>query len=113
MFRICSVHTSSRPAALPFFICFKPFKFAHGKWVVDDGFIVRWCRDNLSFLNFVRISHFSPVHGISNYKTMRKRLERFGEIGIVAERNGLGLKFVEKTQSRFWILLYMKFFEQN
>ena len=33
---------------------------------------------------------------------MGKRLERFGEIKIIDERNGFGLDFVEKTESRFW-----------
>ena len=33
---------------------------------------------------------------------MGKRLERFGEVKIVDETNGLGLDFVEKTKSRFW-----------
>ena len=33
---------------------------------------------------------------------MGKRLERFGEVGIIDERNGFGLVFVEKTESIFW-----------
>ena len=33
---------------------------------------------------------------------MGKRLERFGEVGIVDETNGFGVVFVEKTESRFW-----------
>ena len=33
---------------------------------------------------------------------MGKRLEKFGEVGIVDETNGFGLDFVEKTESRFW-----------
>ena len=34
--------------------------------------------------------------------TTGKRLERFGEVGIVDETNGFGLDYVEKTESRFW-----------
>ena len=30
--------------------------------------------------------------------TMEKRLERFGEVGIVDETNGFGLDLVEKTE---------------
>ena len=30
---------------------------------------------------------------------MRKRLEKFGEVGIVDETNGFGLDFVEKTEN--------------
>ena len=33
---------------------------------------------------------------------MGKRLDRFGEVGIVDEWDGLGLDFVEKTDSRFY-----------
>ena len=33
---------------------------------------------------------------------MGKRLERFGEVRIIDERNVFGLNFVEKTESRFW-----------
>ena len=33
---------------------------------------------------------------------LRKRLERYCEIGIVDETNGFGLDFVEKTESGFW-----------
>ena len=33
---------------------------------------------------------------------MGKRLERFGEVRIIDETNGIGLDFVEKTESRFW-----------
>ena len=33
---------------------------------------------------------------------MIKRLERFGEVGVVDETNGYELVFVEKTESRFW-----------
>ena len=33
---------------------------------------------------------------------MGKRLERFGEVRIIDEKNGFGLDFVEKTESRFW-----------
>ena len=32
---------------------------------------------------------------------MGKRLERFGEVGIVDETNGFGLDFVQKTDSGF------------
>ena len=32
---------------------------------------------------------------------MGKRLERFGEVRIIDERNGFGLDFVEKTESGF------------
>ena len=32
--------------------------------------------------------------------TMSRRLERFGEVGIVDETNGFGLDFVKKTE---WI----------
>ena len=32
---------------------------------------------------------------------MGKRLERFGEVGIVDETNGFGMDFVEKTESKF------------
>ena len=39
---------------------------------------------------------------ISNQSTMGKRLERFGEVGIIGETNGFGLDFFEKTESRFW-----------
>ena len=34
--------------------------------------------------------------------TMGKRLERFGEVGIVDETNGFGLDLVQKTESRLW-----------
>ena len=30
---------------------------------------------------------------------MGKRLERFGEVSIVDERNGIGVEFVKKTES--------------
>ena len=33
---------------------------------------------------------------------MGKRSERFGEVRIIDETNGLGLDFVEKTDGRFW-----------
>ena len=33
---------------------------------------------------------------------MGKRLERFGEVRIIDETNGLGLDVVEKTESRIW-----------
>ena len=33
---------------------------------------------------------------------MRKRLDRFDEVGIVDETNGSGLDFFEKTESGFW-----------
>ena len=33
---------------------------------------------------------------------MGKRLERFGEVRIVDETNGLGLDFVKKAESGFW-----------
>ena len=33
---------------------------------------------------------------------MRKRLEGFGEVGIVDETNGIGLDIVENTESGFW-----------
>ena len=33
---------------------------------------------------------------------MGKRLERFGEVKIVDETNGIGLDFLEKIESRFW-----------
>ena len=33
---------------------------------------------------------------------MGKRLERFGEVRIVDEKNGFGLDFVKKTESGFW-----------
>ena len=33
---------------------------------------------------------------------MGKRLERFGEVGIIDETNGFGLDFVKKTESGFW-----------
>ena len=33
---------------------------------------------------------------------MEKRLERFGEVRMVDETNGIGLDFVEKTESGFW-----------
>ena len=33
---------------------------------------------------------------------MRKRLDRFGRVGIVDETNDVGLNFVEKTESGLW-----------
>ena len=33
---------------------------------------------------------------------MGRKLERFGEISIVGEKNGFGLDFVKKTERRFW-----------
>ena len=33
--------------------------------------------------------------------TMRKRYERFGEVGISDGTNGFGLDFVEKIENRF------------
>ena len=34
---------------------------------------------------------------ICNQKTMRERLERFGEVGNADDTNGFGLDFVEET----------------
>ena len=39
---------------------------------------------------------------ISNKTKMGKRLERFGEVRIIDETNGLGLDFVKKTESGLW-----------
>ena len=38
---------------------------------------------------------------MANLTTMRKRLQRRGEVGIVDETNGFGLDFVEKAESGF------------
>ena len=34
--------------------------------------------------------------------TIGKRLDRFGEVGIVNEMSGFGLDFIDKTESGFW-----------
>ena len=38
---------------------------------------------------------------ICNQTTMRKRLERAGEVWIVDEKGGFGLDFIKKTERRF------------
>ena len=57
-------------------------------------------RNNIpDLLRAMPVKLFVKDGKISSQTTMRKRLERFGEVRIVDGTNGFGLDIVEKTES--------------